>query len=96
MHRCIGLPNVFGIQAAVSVGLGVSILPEVAILPDHSILGAGDGFPPIPDTEVGTRCGAGGERSYSPSCGGSRRFLQRSRSPDSGMTRVVWCNIRSG
>ena len=52
MHRCIGLPNVFGIQAAVSAGLGVSILPEVAILPDHSILGGGDGFPPITDTEV--------------------------------------------
>jgi DNA-binding transcriptional LysR family regulator len=33
-------------------GLGVSILPEVAILPDHNVLGAGDGFPPIADTEV--------------------------------------------
>ena len=52
MHRSIGLPNVFGIQAAVSAGLGVSILPEVAILPDHSILVAGDGFPLITDTEV--------------------------------------------
>ena len=51
-HIAYTSPNVFGIQAAVSAGLGVSILPEVAILPDHSVLGAGDGFPPITDTEV--------------------------------------------
>jgi DNA-binding transcriptional LysR family regulator len=51
-HIAYTSPNVFGIQAAVSAGLGVSILPEVAILPDHSILGIGDGFPPLPDTEV--------------------------------------------
>jgi DNA-binding transcriptional LysR family regulator len=51
-HIAYSSPNVFGIQAAVSAGLGVSILPEVAILPDHSVLGAEDGFPPIPDTEV--------------------------------------------
>jgi DNA-binding transcriptional LysR family regulator len=51
-HIAYTSPNVFGIQAAVSAGLGVSILPEVAILPDHNVLGAGDGFPPITDTEV--------------------------------------------
>jgi DNA-binding transcriptional LysR family regulator len=51
-HIAYTSPNVFGIQAAVSAGLGVSILPEVAILPDHSILVAGDGFPSITDTEV--------------------------------------------
>jgi LysR substrate binding domain len=51
-HIAYTSPNIFGIQAAVSAGLGVSILPEVAILPDHSILSAGDGFPPITDTEV--------------------------------------------
>jgi DNA-binding transcriptional LysR family regulator len=51
-HIAYTSPNVFGIQAAVSAGLGVSILPEVAILPDHNVLGAGDGFPPIVDTEV--------------------------------------------
>jgi DNA-binding transcriptional LysR family regulator len=45
-------PSILGIQAAVSAGLGVSILPEVAILPEHTALGAGDGFPPITDTEV--------------------------------------------
>lgn len=51
-HIAYASPNVFGIQAAVSAGLGVSILPEVAILPDHAVLGPGDGFPPIGDTEV--------------------------------------------
>jgi DNA-binding transcriptional LysR family regulator len=45
-------PNLPGIQAAVSAGLGVSILPEVAILEDHCMLDASDGFPPITNTEV--------------------------------------------
>jgi DNA-binding transcriptional LysR family regulator len=36
----------------VSAGLGVSILPEIAILADHRALGPDDGFPPISDTEV--------------------------------------------
>ena len=35
-----------------SVGLGVSILPKVAILPEHRALTTKDGFPPITDTEV--------------------------------------------
>ena len=42
-----------GIQAAVSVGLGVSVLPEVAILPDHQIIDKAHGFLPITNTEVG-------------------------------------------
>ncbi|HEX4555897.1 MAG TPA: LysR substrate-binding domain-containing protein, partial [Xanthobacteraceae bacterium] len=44
--------NLPGIQAAVSAGLGVSILPDVAVLADHRVLGRQDGFPPIPDTEL--------------------------------------------
>jgi hypothetical protein len=51
-HIAYSSPNLPGIQAAVSAGLGVSILPEVAILPDHCLLDASDGFPPITDTEV--------------------------------------------
>jgi DNA-binding transcriptional LysR family regulator len=35
-------PNFTGIQAAVSAGFGVSILPEVAILADHRVLGVKD------------------------------------------------------
>ena len=45
-------PSLLGIQAAVSAGLGVSILPEIAVLPDHRVLGEAEGFPPVPDTEV--------------------------------------------
>jgi len=44
--------NLAGIQAAVSAGLGVSILPEVAILAEHRVLGRKDGFPPIAPTEL--------------------------------------------
>lgn len=44
--------NLAGIQAAVSGGLGVSILSEGAILPDHLVLGVEDGFPPISSTEL--------------------------------------------
>jgi DNA-binding transcriptional LysR family regulator len=45
-------PNLSGIQAAVSVGLGVSILPDVAVLDDHRVLRRKDGFPPITNTEL--------------------------------------------
>jgi DNA-binding transcriptional LysR family regulator len=42
-------PNLSGIQAAVSAGLGISILPDMAILPGHKVI---DGFAPIEPTEV--------------------------------------------
>jgi DNA-binding transcriptional LysR family regulator len=45
-------PNLAGIQAAVSVGLGVSILPDVAVLKDHRMLTRKDGFPPVANTEL--------------------------------------------
>ena len=51
-HLAYTSPNLAGIQAAVSAGLGVSILPDVAILPEHRVLGRRDGFPPIPATEL--------------------------------------------
>jgi DNA-binding transcriptional LysR family regulator len=51
-HIAYVSPNMTGIQAAVSAGLGVSILPEVAILPAHRALDDADGFPPITNTEV--------------------------------------------
>lgn len=51
-HVAYTSPNLAGIQAAVSVGLGVTILPELAILPEHRVLRAKDGFPPITNTEV--------------------------------------------
>jgi DNA-binding transcriptional LysR family regulator len=45
-------PNFSGVQAAVSAGFGVSILPHTAILPQHHVLGARDGFPKVEDTEL--------------------------------------------
>jgi DNA-binding transcriptional LysR family regulator len=51
-HIAYTSPNLPGIQAAISAGLGVSILPDVAILADHRVLGRRDGFPSIPNTEL--------------------------------------------
>jgi DNA-binding transcriptional LysR family regulator len=51
-HMAYTSPSLPGIQAAVSAGLGVSILPDVAILPEHRVLTEADGFPPITNTEV--------------------------------------------
>jgi len=57
-HIAYTSPNLVGIQAAVSVGLGVSILAEVAILPEHRVLRRTDGFPPITNTEIALVVGA--------------------------------------
>src|SRR5262245_10114033 len=51
-HMAYTSPNLSGIQAAVSAGIGVSILPEVAIMPEHRVLKRKDGFPAISNTEV--------------------------------------------
>jgi DNA-binding transcriptional LysR family regulator len=51
-HIAYTSPNLSGIQAAVSVGLGVSILSEVAILAEHRVLEPAAGFPPITNTEI--------------------------------------------
>jgi DNA-binding transcriptional LysR family regulator len=46
-------PNFSGIQAAVSVGFGVSILPHTAVVaPSHRVLTAKDGFPKVGNTEL--------------------------------------------
>ncbi len=50
-HIAYMSPNLAGIQAAVSAGLGVSILPEIAIPPEHQIIEAEE-FPPITNTEL--------------------------------------------
>jgi DNA-binding transcriptional LysR family regulator len=51
-HIAFTSPNFSSIQAAVSAGLGVSILSDAAILADHRVLGRKDGLPAIPDTEL--------------------------------------------
>jgi DNA-binding transcriptional LysR family regulator len=51
-HIAYTSPNLSGIQAAVSAGLGVSILPDVAILREHRVITPAHGFPPITNTEL--------------------------------------------
>jgi DNA-binding transcriptional LysR family regulator len=51
-HIAYTSPNLPGIQAAVSAGLGVSILSEVAVLPEHRVLKASEGFPTVTNTEI--------------------------------------------
>jgi DNA-binding transcriptional LysR family regulator len=51
-HIAYTSPNFSGVQAAVSAGLGISILPDVAMLADHLVLTAKDGFPTITNTEL--------------------------------------------
>ncbi|CAB3854910.1 HTH-type transcriptional regulator HdfR [Achromobacter insuavis] len=41
-----------GVQAAVAAGLGISLLPAFACLPEHGILGAAQGLAPAPHTEL--------------------------------------------
>jgi DNA-binding transcriptional LysR family regulator len=50
-HIAYTSPNLSGIQAAASVGLGVALLPDVAILPEHKIVDSKE-FPPIANTEI--------------------------------------------
>jgi DNA-binding transcriptional LysR family regulator len=45
-------PNFQGIQAGVSAGLGISLLPHTAILAEHRVLRARDGFPRVRNTEL--------------------------------------------
>src|SRR2546430_3636071 len=51
-HMAYTSSSLAGIQAAVAAGMGLSILSEIAILADHRVLTAKDGFAPIDRTEV--------------------------------------------
>ena len=51
-HMAYTSSSLSGIQAAVAAGLGLSILPEIAIQSEHRVLTAQDGFAPIDKTEV--------------------------------------------
>jgi DNA-binding transcriptional LysR family regulator len=44
--------GLIGVQAAVASGLGISILAEDAVLPDHRRLGSPDGFPDPAESEL--------------------------------------------
>ena len=47
-----GSQSLTGIQAAVASGLGITVLPTTAVLPEHRTLHEDDGFPPLPPTEL--------------------------------------------
>jgi DNA-binding transcriptional LysR family regulator len=51
-HIAYTSPSILDIQAAVSAGLGISILPDIDILPEHIVLPARAGFAPIVDTAL--------------------------------------------
>jgi len=51
-HMAYTSSSLAGIQAAAAAGLGLTILSEIAIQPDHRVLTARDGFAPIDKTEV--------------------------------------------
>jgi DNA-binding transcriptional LysR family regulator len=51
-HVAYTSSSLAGIQAAVTAGLGISILPEIAILDGHLPFGPRHGFPPIGGTEL--------------------------------------------
>lgn len=44
--------SLVGIQAAVSAGLGISLLPASAMLADHRLLTVEEGFAPVPASEL--------------------------------------------
>ena len=44
--------GLMGVQAAVASGLGISLLPSDAVLPEHRRLAAADGFDPQPASEL--------------------------------------------
>lgn len=51
--------GLMGVQAAVASGLGISLLPTDAILPEHRQLGASDGFDDQPESEMALVKGRG-------------------------------------
>jgi DNA-binding transcriptional LysR family regulator len=51
-HMAYTSSSLAGIQAAAAAGLGLTILSEIAIQPEHRVLTARDGFAPIDKTEV--------------------------------------------
>ncbi|MDQ0559715.1 DNA-binding transcriptional LysR family regulator [Rhizobium mesoamericanum] len=44
--------GLMGVQAAVVSGLGISLLPIDAVLPEHHVLGSTEGFPPESSSEL--------------------------------------------
>ncbi|MEJ0093080.1 MAG: LysR family transcriptional regulator [Methylocella sp.] len=51
-HMAYSSSSLAGVQAAIAAGLGLGILSDIAIQPEHRVLTAKDGFAPIDKTEV--------------------------------------------
>lgn len=51
-HIAYTSSSLAGIQAAIAAGLGLSIMSELSILPEHRVLTAKEGFGPIDKTEL--------------------------------------------
>jgi DNA-binding transcriptional LysR family regulator len=51
-HMAYSSSSLSGIQAALAAGIGIGILSEMSIQPQHRILTERDGFSPIDQTEV--------------------------------------------
>lgn len=45
-------PNILGIQAALSCGLGIALLEQRVVTPEHRVLDGRQGLPPVPPTEL--------------------------------------------
>ncbi len=56
-HIAYTSSSLAGIQAAIGAGLGLSILSEMSIQPDHRVLTAKEGFGPIDRTELALMAG---------------------------------------
>ncbi|WP_454917631.1 LysR substrate-binding domain-containing protein [Xanthobacter sediminis] len=53
-HRILySSPNSGAVAAAVLAGLAVSVFPESGLRPGMRVLGAADGFPPLPPCDIG-------------------------------------------
>jgi DNA-binding transcriptional LysR family regulator len=70
-----GSHSLAGVQAAVSSGLGITILPKNAVLSDHRVLGEDDGFSTPPAAEMALITTAAG---LSPAAAQLAAYLERS------------------
>jgi DNA-binding transcriptional LysR family regulator len=62
-HVAYTSQNLAGIVPVVRAGLAVSVIPACSVLPDFRVLGPEDGFPPLPEVELGLMHGAMSKRS---------------------------------
>ncbi|TWF50400.1 LysR family transcriptional regulator [Neorhizobium alkalisoli] len=71
-HVAYASQGLMGVQAAVASGLGISLLPADAVLPEHLPLAPEAGFEPQPDTELAL---VKGRPKLSPECRQLADFL---------------------